>query len=48
MAARTGAAVAAGAGKGKGTLFNSFTDPSTGKCLSFAGAGVNSMVSVIQ
>ena len=30
---------------GKGTLFNSFNDPSTGKGISFAGAGVNAMVS---
>jgi hypothetical protein len=30
---------------GKGTLFNSFTDPTTMKGLSFAGAGVNAMVS---
>jgi hypothetical protein len=29
---------------GKGTLYNSFTDPSTGKGISFAGAGVNAMV----
>jgi hypothetical protein len=30
---------------GKGTLFNSFLDPSTGKGISFAGAGVNADVS---
>jgi hypothetical protein len=30
---------------GHGTLFNTFTDPSSGKGISFAGAGVNSMVS---
>lgn len=29
---------------GKGTLFNKFTDPMTGAGISFAGAGVNSMV----
>jgi hypothetical protein len=29
---------------GKGTLYNSFMDPSTGMGISFAGAGVNSMV----
>jgi hypothetical protein len=29
---------------GTGTLFNSFPDPSTGKGISFAGAGVNAMV----
>ena len=29
---------------GAGTLFNTFTDPSTNKGISFAGAGVNSMV----
>ena len=29
---------------GKGTLFNTFMDPATGKGISFAGAGVNSMV----
>jgi hypothetical protein len=30
---------------GAGTLYNTFTDPSTGMGISFAGAGVNSMVS---
>jgi hypothetical protein len=30
---------------GVGTLYNSFSDPSSGKGISFAGAGVNSMVS---
>ncbi len=29
---------------GKGTLFNTFNDPTTGKGIPFAGAGVNSMV----
>jgi hypothetical protein len=29
---------------GKGTLFNTFLDPTTGKGIPFAGAGVNSMV----
>jgi hypothetical protein len=29
---------------GKGTLYNTFKDPSTNKGISFAGAGVNSMV----
>ncbi len=29
---------------GVGTLYNKFTDPSTGKGISFAGAGVNAMV----
>jgi hypothetical protein len=33
---------------GQGTLFNSFTDPSTGKGISFAGAGVNANVSPIM
>ena len=32
---------------GKGTLFNSFKDPSTNMGISFAGAGVNPMVSPI-
>ena len=32
---------------GKGALFNSFKDPSTGTGISFAGAGVNPMVSPI-
>ncbi len=31
---------------GHGTLFNTFTDPTTHKGISFAGAGVNSMVAV--
>jgi hypothetical protein len=30
---------------GKGTLYNSFTDPDTGSPISFAGAGENSLVS---
>jgi len=30
---------------GAGTPFNTFNDPTTGKGISFAGAGVNSMVS---
>ena len=30
---------------GAGTLFNTFNDPTTGKGISFSGAGVNSMVS---
>jgi hypothetical protein len=33
---------------GAGTLYNTFTDPTTSKPLSFAGAGVNSMVPPIQ
>ncbi len=32
---------------GQGTLFNSFKDPSSGKGIAFAGAGVNPMVSPI-
>ena len=32
---------------GKGTLFNTFTDPGTGKGISFGGAGVNSLVPAI-
>ena len=32
---------------GVGTLFNSFMDPSTGKGISFAGAGVNPMVPIV-
>lgn len=32
---------------GKGTPYNSFMDPSTGKGISFAGAGVNSMVPAV-
>jgi len=33
---------------GAGTLFATFMDPSTGKPITFAGAGVNSLVPVIQ
>lgn len=33
---------------GAATLFATFNDPSTGKPISFAGAGVNSLVQVIQ
>jgi hypothetical protein len=33
---------------GKGSLYKSFNDPSTGKGISFAGAGVNANVSPIQ
>jgi hypothetical protein len=31
---------------GAGTLFGTFTDPMTGKGISFAGAGVNAMVPI--
>ena len=33
---------------GVGTLFGTFTDPMTNTGISFGGAGVNSMVPVIQ
>ena len=33
---------------GVGTLYNTYTDPTTNKPISFAGAGVNSKVSPIQ
>jgi hypothetical protein len=32
---------------GQGTLFGTFSDPSTGKAISFAGAGVNSLVPLV-
>jgi hypothetical protein len=41
----TGRVVTIDPATGQGTLFNTFMDPSTGQPISFAGAGVNALVS---
>ena len=43
----TGRVVTIDTSTGAGTLFGTFTDPSTHKGISFAGAGVNSQVVVV-